>query len=65
MWDRMNPNGFRDLAEFIGVSRAADEQRHFHTNIPMGYGKKAEAAGALYSNCHLWMEKIMEAFGAV
>ena len=65
MWDRMNPDGFRGLGEFIGVSRAADEARHFHTNIPMGYGKKAEAAGALYSNCHIWMEKIMEAFGAV
>ena len=65
MWDRMDPDGFRNLAEFSAVSREADLKNHFHTNIPMGYGKKAEAAGALYSNCHVWMEKIMEAFGAL
>ncbi len=65
MWDRLDPNSFRYLSEFSAVSREADRQKNFHTGIPGGFGKQAEAIGSRYSNCHIWMEKIMEAFSAI
>lgn len=62
MWDRFDPNGTKNMAEFMAASSASDLKNHFHASTAGGYGKAGEKKGVLYSNCHLWMEKIMKAF---
>lgn len=62
MWDRMNPDGFKNMGEFCAAASQEDMKNHAHAAEPMGYGKAAEKTGSLYCNYHIWMEKIKEAF---
>ena len=62
MWDRNDPNGFRNMRDFCAASSETDLKNYFHASSVSGYGKAAEAKGRLYCNCHLWMQKIMETF---
>ena len=65
MWDRLDPNSFRYLQEFSAVSRESDRKHHFHLAAPGSYGQRAREQGERFSNCHIWMEKIMQAFNAI
>ncbi|NLO48533.1 MAG: FAD-dependent oxidoreductase [Clostridiales bacterium] len=62
MWDRFDPDGFKNMAEFCAASRESDLKKHYHASPIMGYGKRAEKQGVLYSNCHIWAQLIYEAY---
>ena len=62
MWDRFDPNGFKNMRDFCTASSETDAKNHFHSSSPGGFGKAVEARGKLYSNCHLWAEKIITAY---
>ena len=62
MWDGKDPNGLQYRNEFIRKASEIDMKNHAHSAEPMGYGKAGEAMGSLFCNCHLWAEKIIQAF---
>ena len=62
MWDRLDPNSGRYSMEFMRASQETDLKHHYHSATVQGYDKRAEAMGKLYSDCHVWMRKIKEAF---
>jgi len=62
MWDRLDPDGFKNMRDFAAASSECDAKNFFHAASAAGYGKAAEKKGALFSNCHLWMEKIAHAY---
>ena len=62
MWDRFDPDGFKNMREFCAVAAETDAKNHIHSAFPAGFGKSDEKMGSLYCNSHLWMEKIIEAF---
>ncbi|NLT14298.1 MAG: hypothetical protein GXY05_08135, partial [Clostridiales bacterium] len=62
MWDRFDPDGFKNMTEFCAASMASELKNHYHVSPIIGYGKRAENQGVLYSNCHIWAQKIYEAY---
>ena len=62
MWDRTDPKAMSYVGELGAVSRATDAKRHFYSSSPGVSGKAGEATGKLYSNVHVWMGRIREAF---
>ncbi|MCF0120184.1 MAG: FAD-binding oxidoreductase [Oscillospiraceae bacterium] len=62
MWDRFDPDGFKHMGEFCAASSATDMKNFYHASEPMGFGKRAEKEGVLFSNHHIWMEDIVKAF---
>lgn len=62
MWDRFDPNGFKNAMEFMAAASATDTKHFHHGSTSSGYGPKAEQKGKLYSNAHIWMEHIQKAF---
>ena len=62
MWDRFDPDGTKNMREFMATASEVDRRLHLHSSSPGGYGKAAEKTGSQYSNCHIWMEEIVKAF---
>lgn len=62
MWDRMDPKGFQNMMEFIGESSRQEAEHHLHSSTAGGYGPNAAQKGRQFSNCHLWMERLVRAF---
>ncbi len=62
MWDRFDPDGFKNMRDFCTVASETDLKNRVHSSTAVGFGKTAEKMGSLYCNSHLWMEKIIEAY---
>ena len=62
MWDRLDPNSGRYSMEFMRASQETDLKHHYHSSTVQGFDQRAEALGRLYSDCHVWMRRIKEAY---
>ena len=64
LWDRSTP-GWGEIPMQVMARSHETEIRHgHHGTMPPRSMPMLGALGPLYSNCHIWSEKIREAFGA-
>ena len=64
LWERNTP-GWGEIPMQVMARSHETEIRHgHHSTMPPRSMPMLEALGPLYSNCHIWSEKIREAFGA-
>jgi len=63
LWDRNQP-GWGEIPMQVMARSHENEIRHgYHGTMPPRTMPMLEKLGPLYSNCHVWSEKIREAFG--
>ena len=62
MWDRTDPGVMKGVGEFRTVCRQTDIDNHYHAEMPNFLSPNTMQLGPLYSNCHIWLQQLKEAF---
>ena len=62
MWDREDPAAMKGVGEFRAECRQTDLDNHYHGEMPGFLSPGALQLGPLYSNFHIWLKQLKEAF---
>ena len=62
MWDRDDPAAMKGVGEFRAECRQSDLDKNFHGEMPNFLSPAAMELGPLYSNFHIWLKQLKEAF---
>lgn len=62
MWDREDPAAMKGVGEFRAECRQSDLDKNFHGEMPGFLSPSAMELGPLYSNFHIWLKQLKEAF---
>lgn len=62
MWDRENPAAMKGVGEFRAECRQVDLDKNLHGEMPGFLSPSALELGPLYSNFHIWLKQLKEAF---
>jgi FAD/FMN-containing dehydrogenase len=62
LWDRGHPDWANIGMNFMRRSQETDIGHGYHSSSPPRTGAMLQRLGPLYSNCHVWAERIKQAF---
>lgn len=62
MWDRTRPGVMKGVGEFRARSHQEDLDHRYHSETPGSLNASAMQLGPLYSDYHIWMQRLKQSF---
>jgi glycolate oxidase len=62
MWDKKDPDAAKNVRDFMRRSSETDLRHGYHASMPGSAPQMMAVQGPLYSNYHIWLQQIRDAF---